>query len=340
MKRAKGVIVSITTLALTVAGVVFGNFTASATHGTWWHPSSATPLPMHWVLDTGTGDPVVDVNNPWHIGQRSLTGATLPPPAVLDVDGDYNTRRPDLGQYAHGSNGVGETFHARGQKVICYMDAGVQEMNGTNTVFDREPPYRFPTDRHDRQSGWGGYWIDFTEPGNGTRNPDPRVLAVIEKRIVDWCLPLGADAIEFDEVDYEQNNPLTSDLQGIAGRDAQVAYNLALADLAHKYNMAAVHKGAIHLTRFLVDRFDATLNEECEQYRECVSAWDEDEGVSVPGLNAYANAGKAVWNAEYRATPFSRLCSRIANNGYHWNGARYKLGLPANGGRQPCSYVW
>lgn len=231
-------------------------------------------------------------------------------------------------------------MHARGQKVICYMDAGVQEMNDQNTTFDREPPYRFPTDRHDRASSWGGYWIDFTEPGNGTRNPDPRVLAVIEKRIVDWCLPLQADAVEFDEVDYEQNNPNASDLQGIAGRDAQVAYNRALFALAHKHGMAAIHKGAIHLTRFLEPYADATLNEECEQYRECVNAWDEDEGVDVPGLLRYSNNGKAVWNAEYRSRPFSRLCSRIDNNGYHWNAARYRLGLPADGGRQPCSGSW
>lgn len=322
------------TLLMAVLLLVVPTTTASA--DTWWHPSSAHALPMHWMLD---GPGVMDINNPCQTGLRGLgcTG-TLPAPAVMDVDGDYNTR---AGGGVHASRGVGEAFQARGQFTICYMDAGVQEgANPGSGPYDREVPYRFPTDRQAGKSSWGGWWIDFTAPGTGTTQPDPRVLAVIEKRIQDWCLNLiptepdlsrcGAvrcGGIEFDEVDYWEN-------KGSGYPDvtyaSQLVYNRALYDLAHKYGLAAIHKGDIAQDVDLEPYADATLDEECAQYRECKDG----------GLKAFTDAGKAVWVAEYRSTPLSRLCTTYDAVARHWNGARYKLGLPANGGRQPCSGTW
>lgn len=304
---------------------------------TWWTPCAAAPLPMHWALDTGAGDPPIDTANPWHIGQRTRAGGTLPAPAVLDIDGDYNTRDVDAASYAHVSRGVVETLHARGQKAICYMDTGVQEMNGTNTVYDREPPYRVPVDRQDKQSGWGGYWIDFTEPGTGTPNPDPQILAVVEQRIVDWCVTGGFDAVEFDEVDYWENNPTSPDVTYAS----QLTYNRALFGLAHSHNLAAIQKGDIIQTQDLVGYADATLNEECYRYRECTNPWNPDTGQEQVGLQAYTQQGKAVWVAEYTTNATTRMCADAPAR--QWNGARYYLGLPAgppnttNGGRDPCA---
>lgn len=312
-----------------------------------WLPSSATPLPLHWVLDTGVGDPLLDVNNPWHIGRcplgaTSASQCTLPPAAVLDYDGDYNTR---LGGGLHGSRGVNEALHSRGVKTVCYTDEGVQEASTSNAsaVYDREPAYRFPVDRQDKASGWGGWWIDFTSPGSGTTAPDPRVLTTVERRIVDWCgggLAIGDparfDAIEFDETDYEQNNPTSPDVNYAS----QIVYNRALYTLAHQYGFAAIQKGGIHQTRDLVNYADATLNEECGQYRECVTAWDETTGTDVVGVGAYSDVGKAVWIAEYRATGYDRACTTYKAAVRHWNVAQYRLGLPASGGRKPCPAVW
>jgi len=320
-------------IALVLGMIVSTSGTASA--DTWWHPSSAHAMPLHWVLDTPSN--VLDVNDPCTVGLRGLgCNGTLPQPAVMDVDGDYNTRS---GNGVHASHGVGEAFQARGQFTICYMDAGVQEgQNPGSGPYDREPAYRFPTDRQAGASDWGGWWIDFTAPGTGTTSPDPRVLAVIEKRIQDWCLNLipvepdlsrcGATrcgGIEFDEVDYWEN-------KGNGYPDvtpaSQLVYNRALYDLAHKYGLAAIHKGDMAQVAQLQPYADATLNEECSQYREC------------DDLASFSSNGKAVWVAEYKANPFSRLCDSYGAVARHWNGARYKLGLPNHGGRQPCPGTW
>lgn len=310
----------------------------------WWTPPATPSLPLHWVLDTGAGDPRINPDNPWHAGRCPLGATTtaqctLPPAAVLDYDGDYNTR---VGDGTHRQFGINATLHSRGVRTICYMDAGVQEASGSNAsaVYDREPAYRFPVDRQSKASSWGGWWIDFTEPGTGTIGVDPRVLATVERRIQDWCgsaLPLGDperfDMVEFDEIDYWENSPSSPDVTYAS----QVVYARALFDLAHRYGFGALQKGDIIQTQDLVGYADATLNEECARYRECTNPWNPLTGQEQVGLQAYTAAGKHVWVAEYTSTAYNRLCSTYGAASAHWDGARYKLGLPASGGRQPCS---
>jgi hypothetical protein len=322
-------------------------------------------LPLQWVLNNVKGGPL-NVNDPCSMGLRGLgcTGV-LSLPAVMDVDGDYNTRDASTTSTAHVSRGVGEAFQARGQFTVCYMDAGVQEgARPGQGPLDRELPYTFPADRQAEASDWGGWWIDFTAPGTGTTQPDPRVLAVIEKRIQDWCLNLiptepnlsrcGAPrcgGIEFDEVDYWEN-------QGGGYPDvtytSQLAYDRALYALAHKYGLAVVHKGDLAQVRDLEPSADATLNEECAQYRECLDEYGPTQSNPNPtscteragvdpttcGLRIFSTHGKAVWEVEYKATAYVRMCTQYGAVGLHFNGAQMKLGLPANGGRQPCPGGW
>jgi hypothetical protein len=98
--------------------------------------------------------------------------------------------------------------------------------------------------------------------------------------------------------------------------------------------MAAIQKGDIIQTQDLVAYFDATLNEECVQYSECTNPYREDTDTEQVGLQAYTQAGKAVWLAEYKSGVQTKMCNQA--KAQHWNAARYKLGLPLNGGRQPC----
>lgn len=283
---------------LLLIGVLIGIATP-ARAATWWQPGTG-PLPLHWNLG-GT----INVNNARHIGERAIDGTTvLPRPAVLDIDGQYNSAQTVA------------TLHARGQKVICYIDAGVYE--------DYRPDAaKFPKSVIGKaDQGWdGSYWLDI-------RRLDI-LLPIMEARIRDWCSGKGFDAVEPDEIDGWENAsgfPLTY--------NDQLVYNRAIAGLIHKYNMAAIQKGDIIQTQDLVAYFDAALVEECWQYNECTNPYNPVTDREQVGSQAYTQAGKAVWIAEYKAGVQTRMCN--GSRTQHWNAARYKLGLPLNGGRQPC----
>jgi hypothetical protein len=270
-----------------------------ANSDTWWQPKASEKLTLHWNLGGA-----INVNNARHIGERALDGVTvLPRPKVLDIDGADN------------SAATVATLHARGQKVICYFDAGVYEDY-------RSDAWKFPAEViGNPDEGWdGSWWLDI-------RRLDV-LLPIMEAR-VKMCADKGFDAIEPDEIDGWENDtgfPLTY--------NDQLVYNRAIAALAHKYNLAAVQKGDIIQTRDLVNYFDATLNEECVRYKECRNPWNPDTGQTQAGLQAYTAQDKAVWLSEYRNTDYSPMCKQALNNG--WMAAQYKLGLPLNGGRKPC----
>jgi endo-alpha-1,4-polygalactosaminidase (GH114 family) len=282
-----------------VAGLIVGLAVPAHAEPTWWQPGTE-PLPLHWNLGGA-----INVDNPRHVGERSISGAVLPRPAVLDIDGEFNTAATVA------------TLHGRGQRVICYIDAGVYEDY-------RSDAGSFPPEVIGAKDGaWdGSWWLDI-------RRLDI-LLPIMEARIRDWCAAKGFDAVEPDEIDGWENAsgfPLTY--------DDQVAYNRAIADLIHKHGMAAIQKGDIIQTRDLVDWFDATLNEECYRYRECSAPWNPETGQEQIGLHAYTQQGKAVWVAEYTTNATTRMCADAPAR--HWNAARYKLGLPLGGGRNPCA---
>jgi endo-alpha-1,4-polygalactosaminidase (GH114 family) len=263
----------------------------------WWKPGADVGH-LHWNLG-GT----INVDNPRHVGERSISGAVLPRPAVLDIDGEFNT------------SATVATLHGRGQRVICYIDAGVYEDY-------RGDAWRFPAEVIGKPDGnWdGSWWLDI-------RRLDV-LLPIMEARIA-MCQAKGFDAVEPDEIDGWENNtgfPLTY--------QHQLVYNRAIADLIHSYGMAAIQKGDIIQTGDLVDWFDAALVEECARYRECTNPWNPDTGQEQIGSQAYTAQGKPVWLAEYRNTDYTRMCRYARDNG--WWAAQYKLGLPLGGGRKPC----
>jgi hypothetical protein len=71
------------------------------------------------------------------------TAATLPAPDVYDIDGELN------------SKATVDALHARGKKVVCYMDAGVYETY-------RSDASKFPAGIWgNADAGWAGsYWLD------------------------------------------------------------------------------------------------------------------------------------------------------------------------------------
>jgi hypothetical protein len=277
---------------------------ASGPTGPWWKPTAAKPLTLHWILDGA-----VNLSDPVQMGTRALNGATLPEPDVYDIDGEYN------------SKATVDALHARGKKVICYTDAGVYETY-------RGDANKFPAGIWGAaDEGWAGsYWLDI-------RRIDE--LAPIMKARFQMCKDKGFDAIEPDEITGWSNNsgfPLTY--------AHQIAYNKALASWAHAIGMSIGLKGDLEQAHDLVNDFDWTLNEECYQYSECTSISNEGpgaDGKDWPGLQLFSQQNKAVWIAEYQTLSASQCADSQAN---HFNTAVYKLGLPLNGGRQPCTGVW
>lgn len=238
------------------------------------------------------------------MGERDFNGATLPRPAIYDIDREYNTAATVA------------TLHGLGAHVICYMDAGVYE------------DYRQDADSFPKSvigaadDGWNGsFWLDVRQVS---------ILEPIMKARIADCKAKGFDAVEPDEIDGYSNDPGFP----ITGAQ-QETYNEDFASWVHAAGMSVLLKGDIDQAVDLQPYFDFTLNEECDLYKEC-----------SPGLDAFSNAGKAVFIAEYpddtpKGYPVATsgtACKTAQSK--HWNLSWYKLGLPNNGGRQPCVLLW
>lgn len=293
---------------LALAGLLLGAGTAStvqAQQSTWWKPTADQRIALHWVLYDK-----LDVNNPVQMGLRDFNGKVLPEPDVYDIDGEFN------------DSAVVSYLHSKGKKVICYFDAGVYETyRGDAHKFQALSPQIWGKD----DVGWdGSYWLDIRRISE---------LEPIMKARMQDCKDKGFDAIEPDEIDGWENDtgfPLTY--------QDQLNYNRALARWAHELGMSIGQKGDIIQTRDLVDHFDWTLNEECYQYSECANPYNPVIDDEVPGLQLYIQQNKAVFIAEYKsftATKWNSICANSTKN--RFNTTRFKLGLPNNGKRLPCS---
>lgn len=260
--------------------------------GPWWTPSSAAPLPMQWLLDGP-----LSVSNAVQMGLRDLNGATLPEPAVYDLDGETT------------SKATIDALHAMGKKVICYVDAGTYETGRSDaSKFQAVSPQIWGS----AVAGWPGeYWLDVSRISD---------LAPIMQARFQECKAKGFDGIEPDNIDGWNNSTGFS----ITGAH-QIAYNRALADWAHALGLSIGLKNDLEQASQLVGNFDWALNEECYAFKECGN------------LKLFAQAGKAVWIAEYdTTTSWDAVCADSLAN--HFNTARYTLAL--NAGRLPCTGTW
>jgi hypothetical protein len=192
-------------------------------------------------------------------------------------------------------------LHARGQHVICYIDAGTWERW-------RPDAGRFPASVRGRRNGWPGErWLDV------------RRLSVLEPIMTErfaMCARKGFDAVEPDNIDGFENGtgfPITA--------RQQLTYDEWIAREVHSLGMAVLQKNDPEQARRLQPFFDGVLDEQCNQYSEC--------GAFEP----YLRAGKPVLNAEYKRSLYPGFCANDRRLGI--SGALYALEL--NGTRfQPC----
>jgi hypothetical protein len=194
--------------------------------------------------------------------QLSGTVDVTVPAEVFDIDAEVNTAAT-----------VAE-LHRRGAKVICYIDVGTWEGY-------RRDAAAFPASvLGNRVDGWDQErWLDIRQRSV--------LLPIMEARIA-ACAAKGFDAVEPDLVEGYRSNtgfPITA--------ADQLAYNRAIADLAHKYGLGVGLKNDAGQVTQLEPYFDFAVVEECAVYNEC-SAY-------LP----FIRAGKAVLHVEYAGSTSS-----------------------------------
>ena len=152
--------------------------------------------------------------------------------------------------------------------VICYLSVGSwEDFRGDADTFPEIVLGK-------EMSGWPDErWLDI-------RRLD--LLLPIMAARMDTCVAKGFDAVEPDNVDGYRNDsgfPLTS--------ENQLAYNRAVAELAHERGLSVGLKNDLDQIPQLAGDFDFAVNEECVLYKEC--------GRYAP----FTLAGKAVLHVEY-----------------------------------------
>ncbi|MFE4514185.1 endo alpha-1,4 polygalactosaminidase [Kitasatospora sp. NPDC056783] len=220
----------------------------------------------------------------WQLGGGVDQSVDVP---VYDIDGFENDAS------------VVAALHAKGRKVICYINAGSWENFRPDSA-------AFAKSLQGSDTGWKGEkWFDI-------RKLDQ--LRPLMAARFDMCRSKGFDAIEPDTIEaYNQNSgfPLTP--------DDQLKYNRMLAQLAHERGLAIGLKNDLDQIPALLADFDFAVNEECAQFDEC-------ERVAP-----FVKAGKAVFHVEYKLDT-NQFCGKTKSLGF--SSMQKKLDL--NAWRKPC----
>ncbi len=193
------------------------------------------------------------------------------------------------------------SFHARGQRAICYIDVGTWENW-------RPDAGQFPSSVLGSGNGWPGErWLDVSQLS---------ALQPVMTARLQMCRQKGFDAVEPDNMDGYENSTGFS-----ISAAAQLAYNQRIAQEAHALGMAVFQKNDPDQASQLQPSFDGVIDEQCNEYSECSS------------LQPYLAAGKPVLDAEYQASSYPGFCAADQSAGIM--GALYALALDGSV-YQPC----
>jgi hypothetical protein len=220
--------------------VIYGSTTTGL-----WHPAPGTT--WYWQLDcpSGQGPPCLNMNE--HV-------------QIYDIDG-FDTPATTVA-----------TLHAKGIKVICYMDAGTWESGRPDASLFPAAVLGQPV------SGWlGERWLDIRQTA---------ILEPIMEHRANLCRAKGFDAIEWDNVDG-YSNPTGFPLS----YQNQITYDTFLATYTHALGLSVVLKNDNAQIKDLQPLFDLALDEQCFEYAECATE------------TPFIGAGKAVLEVEYNLSP-------------------------------------
>jgi hypothetical protein len=239
--------------------------------------SSSVAAPALWQPALGTAWQ-------WQLTNPIDTSVNVP---VYDVDAMETT------------DAEVSALHAKGRKVICYVDVGAYENY-------RPDATSFPASMLGTSNNWPGQkWVDIRQI---------KTLEPIMAARFDVCQRKGFDAIEADEVDgYKSDTgfPLTE--------QDQLTYNRMLAQLAHQRGLSIGLKNDLDQIPQLVNDFQFAINEQCFQYQECDK------------LLPFIQAGKAVFEAEYQLSN-DQFCAQAKPMGLSSMRKNVDLDAP----RWPC----
>lgn len=154
-----------------------------------------------------------------------------------------------------------------GRKVVCYFSAGSSENWRSDFKKFKE------SDQGKKLDDWEGErWLDIRSSN---------VRDIMTARL-DLAASKGCDGVEPDNVDGYANDT------GFPLQDGdQYAFNVFLANEAHKRNLAVGLKNDVDQLVALEPSFDFAVNEECNEQKEC------------SGYKVFTSKNKPVLNAEY-----------------------------------------
>ena len=246
-----------------------------------WQPSSAAPI--HWQWQIGT-----DFN---------ISTDLIPNVTVYDID-MFDTPVSTVA-----------TLHAKGFKVIAYIDIGTYEPG-------RPDDSSFPASvLGNGVQGWAGEkWLD-------VRNL--AVLQPIMQARFNDAASKGFDAVELDNMDGCTNSTGFS-----ISTAQQLAYDEWCMQAVHALGMSCCQKNWIEECSALSAYADFCLNEEAYFYGDPIANL----------VTYYVNQGKAVFEVEYKEDIGSASTPQAATmNGDHINSTTYDLDLV---GPTQSGYLW
>jgi hypothetical protein len=223
-------------------------------------------------------------------GKDSVTGMKV---IVVDPDDESATSR------------IG-AWHAAGHLIECYLNTGSIEdwradIKADKAAWDAVALRKMPE--------WDERWVD-------VRKLD-QLKPLVRKRMV-RLQALGCDIVEPDNMDCSENDSCWRGMNGVTKgsqvREANIAYNLALADMAHELGMAVMLKNSAEQAAALHASFDGVMLENCARYNECAQF-----------VQLFAGAGKAVFLAEYngRADTCTKAGASVATKYCKANSGNY-----------------
>ena len=234
-------------------------------------------------------------------------------PTVFDIDILQDGKCYSPQDYSVLNYAAVRALHVRGARVIGYIDAGTAETWRPDfpemQSFDQScdgclfgnPLSNFPDE----------YWLNITTDAKGT-DPNTGATETARRFLLNEMLArlkeaklIGVDGIEFDDVDAWQNHTGLSITGG-----QQLAYNMRLANLAHRVGFSVGLKNDLSQADTLEPYFDFAVNEECWASGDCAAlrSWP-------------AQHGKAVFNVEYESSP-SKFCPKANASTWDFNSVR------------------